>query len=118
MNLRKKLLALLMLIVLMFSFVGCAKCINTEYKQVEVTIVDEYHRGMWLQPVRIGKVSSIITHPEICRITVEYNGVKYTINDKDTYDKYKDKVGEIAIAELKINTYDDGSTSSDITSLA
>lgn len=102
---------------LMFSLVGCAKCISTEYENVEVNIVDEYHRGMYTTPMRVGKVTTIQTHPAVYRITVEYNDVEYTISGSDTYNKYKDKVGQTTIGTLEIRTYDDGSVRYDITSL-
>ena len=102
---------------LMFSLVGCAKCISTEYENVEVNIVDEYHRGMYTTPMRVGKVTTIQTHPAVYRITVEYNDVEYTISGSDTYNKYKDKVGQTTIGTLEIRIYDDGSVRYDITSL-
>ena len=40
----------------MFSLTGCAKLVNTEYKNVEVEIVDEYHRGMYITPIFNGKL--------------------------------------------------------------
>ena len=117
MRLKNKILTLLLLVVLVFNLIGCAKCINTEYENVEVTIVDKYHRAMWMQPVRAGKVTTFITHPAVWRITVEYNGVEYTVNGSDTYNKYKDKIGQIAVGQFEINTYDDGTVKYDIVSL-
>ena len=117
MKLKNRIFALLLLVVLIFSFVGCAKCINTEYKSVEVVIVDKYHRGMWMQPIRAGKVTTYITHPAVWRITVEYNSVKYYVNGNDTYNKYKDKMGQSTIGELEIKTYDDGTVKYNIVSL-
>ena len=109
--------ALLLLITLVFSLVGCAKCICTEYENVEVTIVDKYYRAMWIQPVRTGKVTTFITHPARYEITVEYNDIEYTISGSDTYDKYKDKIGQIIIGELEIKTYDDGTVKYNVISL-
>ena len=105
------------IVCLMFSLVGCAKLINTEYENVEVNIVDEYHRGMYVTPIRAGKVTTMVTHPAVYRITVEYNGVEYTISGSDTYNKYKEKVGQIAIGTLEISTYDDGTVKYDIIAL-
>ena len=105
------------IVYLMFSLAGCAKLINTEYENVEVNIVDEYHRGMYVTPIRAGKVTTMVTHPAVYRITVEYNGVEYTISGSDTYNKYKEKVGQIAIGTLEIRTYDDGTVKYDIIAL-
>lgn len=101
----------------MFVLTGCAKCISTEYENVEVNIVDEYHRGMYVTPIRAGKVTTMVTHPAVYRITVEYNGVEYTISGSDTYNKYKDMVGQTTTGTLEIRTYDNGSVRYDITSL-
>ena len=114
---KNRILALLLLVVLIFSFVGCAKCIDTKYENVEVTIVDKYHRGAWTQPIRSGKVTTYVTHPAVWHITVEYNGVEYTVSGSDTYHKYENKIGQTTIAKLEIKTYDDGTVKYDIVSL-
>lgn len=117
MKLTNRIFTLLLSVVLIFSLVGCAKLVSTEYENVEVTIVDEYHRAMWLQPVIAGKVTTYITHPAVWEIIVEYNDVEYTIDDEDTYNKYKDKIGQTTIGELEIKTYDDGTVRNNIVSL-
>lgn len=114
---KNRILTLLLLAILIFSFVGCAKCISAEYNDVEVIIVDKYHRAMWTQPVFTGKVRTFITHPAVWHITVEYNGVEYTINGSNTYNKYKDKVGQTTNGKLEIKTYDDGTVRFNIISL-
>ena len=105
------------IVCLMFSLVGCAKLVSTECENVEVSIVDKYHRGMYVTPVFNGKTTVMITHPAVYRITVEYNDVEYTISGSDTYNKYKEKVGQTAIGTLEIRTYDDGTVKYDITAL-
>lgn len=117
MKFKNRMLVLLLLAVFLCNLVGCAKCISTEYENVEVVIVDKYHRAMWMQPIRAGKVTTMITHPAVWRITVEYNGVAYTVNGRDTYDKYKDKIGHTTIGELEIRTYDDCTVEYNIVSL-
>lgn len=117
MKLKNRMFALLLLVMLIFSLVGCAKCISTEYESVEVVIVDKYRRGMWMQPIRAGKVTTHIVHPAIWRITVEYNGGEYTVSGQDTYDKYEDKIGQNTIGKLEIKTYDNGTVEYDIVSL-
>lgn len=42
-------------------------------------------------------------------ITVEYDGKQYTIDDRSTYNKYKDRIGDTAIARFKNIVYEDGS---------
>ena len=113
----KKLLALVLSIGIIFSVVGCAECIGIEYRNVEVTIIDKFHRSMWLQPIMYGKVRSFITHPAVYRITVVYEGVEYAISGVDTYNKYKDHICEKAIGVIETSYYDDGTTKSVITRL-
>lgn len=114
---KKNILIFLLLIVMVFSLVGCAECISTEYENVEVEIVDEYYSPEWYQPVFTGKSTALITHPATYRITIKYNGIEYTFGDSDTYNKYKDKVGQTTIGTLEIRSYDDGTTRYVITSL-
>ena len=113
----KKAIVFLLIVISTLTLVGCAKCINTEYENVEVNIIDEYHRGMYVTPMIVGKVTTIRNHPAVYQITVEYNGVEYTISGSDIYNKYKEKVGQTAIGTLEIRTYDDGSIRYDIVSL-
>lgn len=114
---KKNILMFMLLVVMIFSLVGCAECISTEYENVEVKVVDEFYYPMWMQPVRCGKTTTFITHPATYRITIEYNGVEYTFSDSDTYDRYEDKVGQTATGTLEISNYDDGTTRYDIISL-
>ena len=101
----------------MFSLTGCAKLVNTEYKNVEVEIVDEYHRGMYITPIFNGKTTIMITHPAIYQITVRYNNVEYDISSRDTYEKYCDKVGQLIVGVLEIRTYDNGTVKCEIVDL-
>lgn len=117
MNVKNIMFIFLLLALLVFNLVGCAKCISTEYENVEVTIVDKYHRAMWMQPIRSGKATTFITHPAVWHITVEYNGVEYTVSGSDTYDRYKDNIGQTTNGQLEIRTYDDGTVKYDIVSL-
>lgn len=105
----KKVLAVLLLIlILAFSLVGCSKCIGTETSTVQVRITDEYHRAMYITSGFNGKTTTMITHPAVYRITVEYNGVEYDISGSDTYNKYSDKIGEYTNGTLQTKKYDNG----------
>ena len=114
---KKIILVLLSVVTMMVLLAGCAKCIGTEYQNVEVNIVGEYYRGSYVTPMRVGKVLTMQHHPAKYHITVKYNGVEYTISGSDTYYKYKDKVGQTATGTLRIRTYDDGAIRYDIISL-
>lgn len=96
------------LFILIFTLSGCAKCISTETTTVQVKITDEYHSSMYVIPIWNGTTTTLITHPEECRITVEYDGIEYVISGRDVYDKYFDKVGEYTNGTLETKTYDNG----------
>ena len=113
----KKLRLIFCCLLLSISLVGCAKLINTETENVEVMVIDEYHRGAWAQPMMVGKVMTCITHPAIYEIEVEYNGVEYVISGSDTYYAFKDKIGQTVTGVLEIREYDDGSVIYDVIDL-
>ena len=99
------------------SLLGCAKIIDTEYTDVEVTIVDAYHRNAYTTPVRIGNTMTVQTHPAVYRITVEYNGIEYDLKGSDIYDKYEDNVGHTSVGILRTRSYDNGTVKYDIIDL-
>lgn len=41
-------------------------------------------------------------------ITVNYNGVEYSLSDESTYRKYHGRIGQTVSAVLVTKTYDDG----------
>lgn len=114
---KKILCSLAMTLILISSLNGCAKCISTETSTVQVKIVDEYYSAAYMTPVTSGKVHTVIIHPAVYRITVEYNGVEYDISDSDTYDKYSNRVGEYVNGTLETKKYDDGTVRYNIISL-
>lgn len=62
--------------------------LKTDTSEVEVEITKKYfYKGVYT-------------------IIVKYNGDKYTIHGKETYNKYKDRVGETATGILEIKYYD------------
>lgn len=89
------------------------KCISTEYRKVEVEIVNKYHRV----PITISTGKTTMSMPAVYNITVEYHGTEYTVSGRDTYYEYKDKVGEKTKGILEIRVYDDLSEKYDIISL-
>lgn len=72
---------------------------------------------MYITPVFNGKTTTMITHPAVYRITVEYNGVEYDISGSDTYNKYSEKIGEYTNGTLQTKKYDDGTVRYNIVEL-
>lgn len=99
-----------LLAVVVAVIIICSPKLESEAEEgVKVKIVDEYHRGMYVTPIKCGKSTIMQTHPARYEITVAYNGEEYTIDDEDTYEKYYDKIGQMVNATMLIRSYDDGS---------
>ena len=113
----KRLYILAILMMLVFALTGCAKCVSVETSTVQVTIVDKHHSNMYITPMSAGKTTIMVTHPEEYEITVEYNGSKYIVSGQETYDKYKDKIGECVNGILETRKYDNGAVIYNILSL-
>lgn len=113
----KKIMITILISIMVMNLMACAKCINTETKEVEVTISDSYHRGSYITFVKSGKVNVPITHSAVYHIQVTYDGATYTVSGSDTYNKYKDKIGERVKATLVTKTYDNGKTYNNITEI-
>lgn len=86
---------------------------NKEYMDVEVTIVDAHYRPGSV--VSTGK--SFVSIAADYEITVRYDGKDYVIDSRETYYKYKDKVGQTAIGVLEIREYINGEEGKDIVRL-
>lgn len=100
-----------------FVLCSCAKLLNEEYSTVSVIVVDSHYTSPRIVPIVAGKVRTFVTYSAQYRIVVEYNGIEYSIGGRDTYSRYKDKIGEAANAKLRTRTYDDGTIKYDIISL-
>ena len=109
--------ALVLCGVFVVALISGPKCISTEQETVEVIIVDEYHRSSYMTPMSAGKVIIMHRHPAVYQITVKYNDTEYTIDDEDTYNRYKNRIGETTTGTLEIRTYEDGSVRYDIVAL-
>jgi YHS domain-containing protein len=107
----KRIFGIIIVLCLILTLNGCAKIINTEYEDVEVTVIDSYYDPEWFQP------AVLITHSATYEITVEYDGKIFYFSGSEIYDRYKDKVGETVTGVLATYTYDDGSTKKVITEL-
>ena len=97
----------LVLFIIILTFAGCAKLIRSDETIVDATIVDTYHKNAWIQPMRVGKVTTFINHPAKHCVVVEYDGIKLTINDREIYQQYKDQIGQTIKCKLITDYYDD-----------
>lgn len=113
----KKVLSITTVLILVLTLAGCAKCINTEYQDIEVRIVDaEYRPVLSTGTYQSKKRRTRRTLPKY-EVVVEYEGAEYKFIDFKTYRAYKDLVGETVPATLRVRTYDDGTVKYNIESL-
>lgn len=117
----KKMLRITALAMYIASFItGCGdNAISTETKPVKVNIIDSYFRPAYntvsYNPAI--KSSTITPHSAKYRVTVQYDVFTYDIIDKESYEKYGDRVGDEADATLEIKKYSDGTVKYNIVSL-
>lgn len=107
----KKFMIVTLLCTLLFIMVGCAKLISSEEFVDTVTIVDVNYSPSWVQPMKVGKTTTSITHPASYDVKIAYgenNQFSTTVDDSNLYKKCKDKVGETLNAKFVKNTYEDG----------
>lgn len=100
----KKLIALILICSMFFT--ACSKMVSEEYLDVTVTVVDSHYSSEWMQMIPIGDAYTFITYDAEYYIYVTYEGQKYSINNEDTYNKYKDKIGEDVKAILAVEKYE------------
>ena len=114
----RKIIKLFLPILILFLLAGCSRLISTEYKKVEVKIVDCYHRNSYTTWNFYGKGRMRpIRYSEVNKVIVSYDDNKYVIEGKEVYYKYKDKIGETVTGVLEIKNYEDGIKRFDIISL-
>lgn len=87
------------------------KCIDKQLTTVDVMIVNEFYepKKTYYHYSRARDRYVSETEWAQCEITVEYDGVWYSLQDENTYKKYHGKVGEIVKATLVTKKFEDGS---------
>ncbi len=106
--------AIPILLIATTLLVGCSKIISTETETVKATVTDANYRCSLILPIQCGKTVIHRTQPARYEITVKYGTVSTTINDRNLYNEYKDKVGSTIECELIIEHYDNGTTSQEL----
>lgn len=114
----RKIIKLFLPILILFLLAGCSKLISTKYMDVEVKIIDCYHRDAYTTFVCRGKSTIPIRHSEVNTVTVDYDDNQYIIEGEEVYYKYKNKIGETVTGVLEIKNYEDGIKRFDIISLS
>jgi hypothetical protein len=97
----RKIISLILIVIVLLCFVGCAELISEEVIEVDAVVTEVDRDPMR----RVGKSF----RPADYDIYFEYEGIKgsWDVN-RETYNSYKDKIGETIKCNLIIYTYDDG----------
>ena len=98
--------------LLLFSLGGCKKVTGTYELRVNAIVEDTYHEEAWtqFQYHSSTKRVSTIHHPEHNKVLIIYNGESFVLDNKDTYEYCKDKIGQSVPCILEVKEYNDGST--------
>ena len=116
---KKKVLSILgVLLISISTLTGCAKCIDKTEELVKVEVINEYYKPEATHLVTIiNNVPQFHTDPAEYEITVNYDGIEYTVTGSDTYKKYHGRICETVQATLITKTYDNGKVKKWIDSL-
>ena len=107
----KRLFAILLVILLVLTFAGCAEVKEQDSILVPAILVDTHYKSMWLQPVVTGKSVTMIHHPADYDLIFECEGKRYNLDvDSETYNTYKNAVGQKFDMELVFTSYTDDTT--------
>ena len=111
-NTKWSLAIILMVATLLFSLSSCKKVTDTYELRVNAVVENTYHKESWteLQYNLSTKSMYTIHHPERNKVLIRYNGEVFTLDNKNTYEYCKDKIGQSVPCILEVKEYDDGST--------
>lgn len=87
---------------------GCRELTERTYITDYVTVTDSHHDDSRLEPYLVGRQTYIMSIPETNIVCVSYKDIEDKFDNKDYYEKYKDKIGEKVKALIRIDKYDDG----------
>ena len=106
----KKIISFIIIGIILLTLVGCAKVTNTDTTVVEGTVIRTQHISARIVPMKAGKVTTFVRHPEKNYVHIQYNDITISVNDSELYDYYKDHIGETIECNLITDYYDNGET--------
>ena len=117
----KKLLLTIMLSLFTVNMVGCKEVVREEDNQVEATIVETKYESDYSTTTFIMCGESIVPttqyYPAEYHVVIDYNDVKYYLDNKKYYNICKDNKYKKVECTLHTKYYDDGSIKNNITSI-
>ena len=104
----KKFAFVMAMVLILSALSGCAKVVSTETYEAPVRILSVDYRPAYSTPMKVGKVMSVMTHPADYDVVVEYNGVEYELDSRDSYKAAENNVGSAMQAVIEKVRYEDG----------
>ena len=114
---KRSFMLVLVVIVMVTVFTGCAKVVSEETFTSSVIIVDVDYDPAITIPMKSGNVTIMQTRPADYDVTVEYAGVEYNVDGASDYRLAKDNVGSSMLAKIVKTRYEDGTVKFRVTEL-
>lgn len=86
---KKKIGLISLFVVSMFLFVGCGSY-NYKIVEVEATVIEKDFTDSWIQIISTGKTTIPITHSATYDVTVQYEHLQATIDNKFFFENVKE----------------------------
>jgi len=84
------------------------KVLDVQKSVVPVQIYDEYQRDVYISHFSTGSSLVPVIHDAVFKITFDYDGMKFVVDDEQLYAKYCDNLGRFVDAVLEISAMSDG----------
>ena len=86
---------------------GCRELTERTHITDYVTVTDVQHNSSRLEPYFVGGRTYLRSIPETNIVCVSYKDMEDKFDNKDYYEKCKDKIGEKVKASMRVDKYDD-----------
>lgn len=104
----KKICLLLLIVALLMSGCTITRESRRETEIISVMVVGVEYKPASSRPIVAGKSIIIQRIPAEYNVIVEYKGIHKVFDDKDLYDIYKDRVGDMMEVQLITIYYENG----------
>lgn len=103
----KKVSMIIIVLLVATLLSGCRELTERTHITDYVTVTDAQHNGSSLEPYFVGGHTYLRSIPETNIVCVSYKDIEDKIDNKDYYEKCKDKIGEKVKASIRVDKYDD-----------
>jgi len=105
---RTKICLLLLVVALLLTGCHIAKEVSREVELVDAIVTSVDYDPPRNQPMMVGKIMTFQHIPADYDIYVEYNGIIASIDSKELYEYYENRIGETIQMEYITITYNTG----------